>query len=187
MLVQFHAFHTRGVYANVNSFINEIQQGLEQRVAPRIKHRLSEVADSARLDVQFGTSIETFQDGIFVYISPKGPDLKKWIWISGGTKPHPITVNKTSTFRPWPHQMYKPALKLNRYAPVTSPHFPLAGGGPGKRLAPTAYRKTVMHTGVTPRNFEWHVVQELYQDDLLRRDIENTLRRAVRRAQREGY
>lgn len=182
MSIYIRKFRTRGVYTNKQAFRRETLESLHLQVNPLVVRELDAIVADWDNQVTFKVTQQVNQQGILTTVMPSGPGADIFNMVSRGTVGHWISVTKPTTFRGY--KGYKPALWVRRYAPRTSPHVPGAHGGPGQFTNVGVYRKRVYHKGAAPRNFERYVTLRV-RDDFYR-FIENALRRAVRRAQREG-
>lgn len=182
--VAFRAFATRGVYASIPAFRDEIRKTMENEVVPLITSDLKDIANSMNLDLQFPTEIKTTSDGVTLNVNVQGDGAKVWHWVSQGTKAHDIPKGRLMRPTRRGYKNYRPALFLARYTPKTSPYIRGSYGGPGQYTTNPVYRQKVRHPGIKPRYFERSVVYNVRKDYY--RILENGLRRAVRRAQREG-
>lgn len=181
-MLQFHirVWRTRGVYANTAAFRRVINKGMINEVAPLLEASMQKRVATWKEPPQFKALHFVTAKGIRLKMIPLGPGAQKWKWVSWGVKGRWRSVKKTSTFRGY--KGYRPALRLRRYAPRTFP-----GGffsGPGLKYGPVAYRRRVWWPGITPRYFEKDIINEFRRTYY--RVLENIVRRAVRRAQREG-
>ena len=180
--IYIRRFRTRGVYADVSAFRKETVNSLRRDIDPMIVRELDAIVADWDNKVTFQVTQTVSAEGITTNVYPTGPGAEIFNMVSRGTKGHTISVVKQSTYRGY--KGYRPALWVRRYAPRTSPHVAGAFGGPGQFTNAGVYRRTVYHKGAAPRNFERYVVLKV-RDDFYK-FLENALRRAVRRAQREG-
>jgi hypothetical protein len=181
-VIYIRKFRTRGVYTSKTAFRQETLNSLRRDVNPLVVRELDAIVADWDNQVAFTVIQDISQDGIITSVIPSGPGADIFNMVSRGTKAHWISVTKPTTFRGF--KGYRPRLWVRRYAPRTSPHTPGAHGGPGQFTNVGVYRQRVYHKGAAPRNIERYVTLRV-RDDFYR-FIENALRRAVRRAQREG-
>lgn len=182
MSVYIRKFRTRGVYTNKQAFRQEVLKSMNRDIDPRILGELSEIVENWETIVTFKVSHDISSTGILSTVTPSGPGAMTFTVVSRGTRGHWINVRNRSSRR----GKGNPAMLLYRYSPKTSPspHLARGFGGPGTYVGGGAFRKRVYHPGAKPRHFERYVIQAVRKD--FYRFIENALRRAVRRAQREG-
>jgi hypothetical protein len=180
--IGYRMFATRGVYASIPAFRDEIHKAMNNEVAQLVVSDLNDIATSLNLDMSFSTGSVVTSDGITLNVVPVGRGTKIWRWVSYGTKAHWISAGPRQTHRGY--KGYKPALSLARYSPKTSPYIRGSYGGPGQYTTNLVYRQRVRHPGIKPRYFERSVAYNVRKDYY--NIMENALRRAVRRAQREG-
>lgn len=180
MKLIYRAFRTRGVYLRYSTFRATIKQELEGPIATLIKKSLNKYTTNwkTRPGMEVGAIIA--RKGITLSVLPFGPGVENWRRVSWGVNGHWIQVKKHRTFRGF--KKYKPALRLRRYRPTTTPGG--RWGGPGHYSSAVAYRQRVWWPGIFPRNFEERTYREVTPE--VRRRLENAARRGIRRARREG-
>lgn len=174
----FREFRTRGVYTDFAAFRRTLAEEMTSRILPQYVSLAEEITANWYHQPTFTVASAVQPDGVRGWMIPVGPGAANWHRVSRGVKGHWITVKKPFTFRRF--KGYKPALRLNRYAPKT---YPGGGyGGIGQRKPPTAYRRKVWWPGITPRHFEEYMFERLAPQT--RRLLENATRRAIRASRR---
>lgn len=155
---------------------------LDRDINPMIVSEFNNIVSNWETQVAFKVTQTISSKGITTTVTPSGPGAMTFTTVSRGTKGHWIPVKN----RPSRSGKGNPAMLMYRYSPKTSPspHLARGYGGPGTYFGGGAFRKRVYHTGAKPRNFERYVVQAVRKD--FYKFLENALRRAVRRAQKEG-
>lgn len=183
-VVTYRTFHTRGVYLNMQSFRNEIRKTMDSKINPLIESDLQEIAQDLNLQLDFSPTTEITPDRITVTFTPQGTGAHVWNWVSQGTEDHWIPLSQLTRPTRRGYKGYKPSLLLARYSPKTSPTLRGSFGGVGKYTTTPVYRQKVHHPGIKPRYLERSVAYNVRKD--FYSILENALRRAVRRAQKEG-
>jgi hypothetical protein len=178
--VYLRRFRTRGVYANKAAFQQETLASLNRDINPRVVREFNDIVSNWDTKVDFVVTQEVTSAGIVTSVTPSGPGAMTWASVSGGTPGHWIPVKD----RPSRSGKGSAAMLMYRYKPKTSPTLARAWGGPGTYFGGGAYRRLAYHPGAKARNFEKAVVEAVRKE--FYRFLENALRRAVRRAQREG-
>jgi hypothetical protein len=170
---RIEVFTTPGIYPSMHLFVDEMMKELDGWVATRLVTRLEGYASGWKTPPRFETRPKLLKDGFFIEVWATGPGAINWNRVSRGVKGRWIQVKKATTYRGY--KKYRPALKLQRYAPRTAPGGG-AWGGSGRRLLPVAYRRRVWWPGIKPRHFEPHAQRALESE------FKSRMRTAIRRA-----
>lgn len=172
--VLFRAILARGQRADFDKIIEEVNDEIDNTIKPELIAKHDEEASKAHVDVGFGALKRVTNEGISVFVYPKGDNKDKWRWLTLGTPPHkiPKTPKPPGTslkFRWGGRGSYKPFT-----APFAGPPR-LASGG----KAETVYFKQVNHPGIEPRYFEKKIADEY--KPRFKNLIENAFRRGIRK------
>jgi len=172
--VAFRQIRTRGVFLDQRAFRREVEQTIDRKSKPELIQAHDRVVANWENKPDFKALKRIRRNGITVFVYASGEAAEIWRYVTGGTKPHPITPKRPG----YP-------LRFNwggpgSYKPKTLPIGKI--GGPGKVTGPEVRLMRVQHPGTKARRFE-----EAIADDYKRtfaRDIENAMRRGLRRARR---
>lgn len=175
----FRAFRTRGVYANIPAFRREFARTFQTKVGPGLAAANAKQVAHWKVAPGFAIKHDTSAAGISVFVYPKGPAAKVWYWHVKGVKGR--------TIRPKRHRQPKYRFRTKGRSPRTK--------GRGRRPTRAAlrfrgrsgeilFRNKVFWKGIRPKPYPQNAANE-YTPTFYRL-MENTARRAVRAAQREG-
>ena len=70
--------------------INVVKTAINEEVKPDLLQEFYDYVSDWDTEIQFGARTVVQEDGISVYIFPKGPNKKIFIYVSKGTKRHVI-------------------------------------------------------------------------------------------------
>ncbi len=184
--VYYRAFRTRGVFANVPAFRDEMLKWMDGQARNTILFAARRRTFRWKADIKFDVRSHLSSAAIFSDLVVEGSGARFWFYVSRGVswpEGRYIYAKRRYSPRGLKRGHYYPAtLRLARYHPRTKAGGVYGGAG---RYAKAAYRQAVWWPGIEPRNFEQDILDEMGPQ--LRRGAENAARRAIRRAQREGY
>jgi len=168
--VAFRQIRTRGVFLDQRAFRREVEQTIDRKSKPELIQAHDRVVANWKNKPEFKARKRITRIGITIFVFASGDAAEIWRYVTGGTRPHPIT----------PKRPGYPLKFQTGYKPKTIPVGKF--GGPGRYTGPTVRAYRVQHPGTKARRFE-----EAIADDYKRtfaRDIENAMRRGLRRARR---
>ncbi len=169
--VLFRQFRTRKI--NLSDFRQEVEATIERKTKPELLSEFGKVVDDWQHKPEFRARKVINTKGLTVYVFASGENASIWKYVSLGTRPHPIFPRRARVLK-------ECRRRPGSYKPKTWPRGNY--GGPGVATGDVVYRYHVNHPGNAPRDFEG-AIGEKYAP-IFRRDMENAIRRAIRRIKR---
>lgn len=177
----FRQIRTRGTRPDWAAIRRASEKAIDKEVKPALLKKFDEIAGSKsdwKHKVAFKARKRITQTEIKVYVFPTGSNAIIWGFVSKGTKGgYQIPKNPPASSRDG--LLHYQAVYDARTAPGGR-----YGLGSGQKSGPWVSRRTVIHPGVKPREFEKFIAEE-YQKEFSR-VMENAMRRGIRAAQRGG-
>ena len=173
--VAFRQIRSRGIFLDQRAFRREVERTIDQKSKPELIQAHKRVVSNWRNEPEFKARKRIERKGISVFVYASGENARIWGYVTGGTRKHKIPL------RPKPPGT---ALRFNwggkgSYKPKTAPVGKF--GGPGRVVGGKAtFAKQVQHPGTKARNFEKTIADDYKKT--FNRDIENAMRRGLRRA-----
>jgi len=171
--VAFRQIRTRGIFLDQRAFRREVEQTIDRKSKPELIQAHNRVVANWENKPVFKARKRIRKIGITIFVFASGEAAQIWRWVTGGTKGGykiPKRARKAGN----------PLRFKTGYKPKTAAVGKF--GGPGVSTGPWASAHQVTHPGIEARRFE-----EAIADDYKRtfaRDIENAMRRGLRRARR---
>jgi len=166
--------------ANIIGVMNKaIVSALQVGVRPLLQTQMNARTVNWKQRPSMGASLRISHGGILsaesadfiLTVFPTGPRkvVLKWMWVSLGTKAHPIMARRAPLLRF--QEKYKPHTRARGY-------YGLAGGG--TYYGDWVSKKSVVNPGIKPRLFEYWIKQK-YERQIVRLVV-NAIIRSVERA-----
>lgn len=172
--VLFRPILARGQRADFDKIIEEVNAEIDNTIKPELIAKHDEIVAGWNVKVSFGALKRVNENGITVFVYPKGENKEIYGYVTAGTRPHdipkvPKPPGKSLKFKWGGKGSYKPAT-----APFAGPPR-LSSGGKGEWVFP----KQVKHPGIEPRHFEKKIADEY--KPRFKNLIENAFRRGIRK------
>lgn len=166
--VAYRQIRTRGVYLKKKAFRDEVVKTINGKSKPELIAAHNRIVSNWRNKPEFKARKRITKKGITIFVYASGDAARIWGYVTGGTKPHTIT----------PKRGGYPLRFKTGYKPKTKP--PGKFGGPGAYTGPQVRAMRVRHPGTKARRFEQTIADDYKRT--FQRDIENAMRRGLRRA-----
>lgn len=149
-------------------FEEEIEKELKTRVKDKALRLLNRTVRTWTHKPHFQAAlIGRGSEAVSLRIWATGPNAQIWNWVNLGTRPHIITIRNARSLR------FMSGFRPKTRVRVLSSHRGGTFGSP-------VFRKRVRHPGTQAREFHIAVAFRLRDD--FGRDIENAIRRAIRKS-----
>lgn len=169
--IAYRATRKRQKFVKAPQVKSDLADALDNEVKPKLLQRFQHVVANWQHKPIFKARKFIRIDRIWVDVFPTGENAKIWLFVTGGTKPHPIRAKRAPrlAFMWGGHGSYKPKTR-----PVGK------FGGPGIVVGGTLHRPIeVQHPGTEAREFEKAIRDDFRKD--FSRIMNNAFRRAIRR------
>ncbi len=169
--IAYRATRSRRKFVKSQKVKRLLGDALDNEVKPELIKRFNRVTVNWKKKPDFKSRKFVRLTSVAVNVFPAGEHKMIWVWVSGGTKPHPISARRA------------PRLAFlwggpGSYKPKTKPVGKF--GGPGVVVGGTIHKPVeVDHPGTTAREFE-KVIRDDFKTEFSR-IMNNAFRRIIRR------
>ncbi len=168
-------YKPRQVWFDYRAFRREVEQTIDKKTKPELIAEHDKVVADWATEIEFKARKFVSKAGIAVNVFPAGDNKMIWIYVTQGTRPHPIAPKRPG----YPLRFQWGG--AGSYKPKTTPAP--SYGGPGKVVGGRTVRfMSVKHPGTKARPFPAKIAQDYKKT--FARDMNNAMKRGIRRARR---